>query len=157
MPLPVSEPEHPLSPALLRLISSVGKPNPLKLRGCLQLDAHNMPNGWIFNHTSEVCNTKFKKMLDSGLLTKIVTSIRNYKHFSYPTQYWENFDIMVSLLSIIRDIAESLYEERDREEAVLNMQIFFHALFIEPETLDFDEAYKTFVTSIASIPVYKSV
>jgi hypothetical protein len=116
-----------------------------------------MPNGWIFNHTSEVCNTKFKKMLDSGLLTKIVTSIRNYKHFSYPTQYWENFDIMVSLLSIIRDIAESLYEERDREEAVLNMQIFFHALFIEPETLDFDEAYKTFVTSIASIPVYKSV
>jgi hypothetical protein len=55
------------------------------------------------------------------------------------------------------DIAESLYEERDREEAVLNMKTFFHALFIEPETLDFDEAYKTFVTSIASIPVYKSV
>ena len=155
MPLPVSEPEHPLSPALLRLISSVGKPNPLKLRGCLQLEAHNMPNGWIFNHTSEVCNTKFKKMLESGHLTKIVTSLRNYKHFSYPTQYWDT--LWFSLLSIIMDIAESLYEERDREEAVLNMKTFFHALFIEPETLDFDEAYKTFVTSIASIPVYKSV
>jgi hypothetical protein len=140
-----------LSPKLLNKVSSFGCTPQLRVRLCFYPWTGCWHEQWLHN----LCNGTFNKILENGRLMEIVTLIReNYKRFSHPTEYWDNLTFRLLVSQFFEDWSIKLYTEAHVVEAVLIMKTFFHALFIDPETLDFDDACETFVNSIVSITDY---